>query len=250
MASVLTMTNQIASQLSPDLVSQDRLVLCDLDGCLVSEGRAYMDSAPFVDSCAERLWLVSNNSAHCAADLSLQLAAVGLKVPANRILLAGEQTLAHLARLHPGARLALFASPAMEQEARRLGFVLTRVLPDLVLLCRDTQLTLDRLNAMAALVQGGAAFWVSNTDTAHPGHAGQPIAETGALLAALRAMLSDLKFESIGKPHPHLAKLALSRSSVSADEAVFVGDNPDTDGAIARAIGTRFVLLHRTGAPE
>ena len=69
-------------------------------------------------------------------------------------------------------------------------------------------------------------------------------------LAALRAMLSELKFESIGKPHPHLAAQALSRTGVSATEAVFVGDNPDTDGAIARAIGTRFVLLRRTGAPE
>lgn len=250
MASVLTVNNQIASQLSPDLVAQDRLVLCDLDGCLVSEGRAYTDSASFLQSCGERLWLVSNNSSHCAADLSARLAEIGLKVPAKRILLAGEQTLAHLARLHPGARLALFASPAMEQEARRLGFALTGDRPDLVLLCRDTQLSLDRLNAVAALVQGGAAFWVSNTDTAHPSHAGQPIAETGALLAALRAMLTELKFESIGKPHPHLAALALSRTGVSATEAVFVGDNPDTDGAIARAIGTRFVLLRRTGAPE
>ncbi|WP_323782232.1 HAD-IIA family hydrolase [Leisingera sp.] len=250
MASVLTVNNQLTSQLSADLVAQDRLVLCDLDGCLVSEGRAYKDSASFLNSCGERLWLVSNNSTHFSVELSRQLAALGLEVPANRILLAGEQTLAHLARLHPGARLALFASPAIEQEARRLGFALTQDTPDLVLLCRDTQLSLDRLNAMAALVQGGAAFWVSNTDTVHPGHDGQPIAETGALLAALRAMLTELHFESIGKPHPHLAALALSRTGVSAEEAVFVGDNPDTDGAIARAIGTRFVQLRRTGAPE
>lgn len=76
-----------------------------------------------------------------------------------------------------------------------------------------------------------------------------PIAETGALLAALRAMLNGVRFESIGKPHPHLAALALSRTGVSADEAVFVGDNPATDGAIARAAGTRFIQLQRVGAP-
>ncbi|WP_420326593.1 HAD-IIA family hydrolase [Mameliella sp.] len=250
MASVLTVNNQISSQLSPDLVAQDRLVLCDLDGCLVSEGRAYSDAVTFVASCGQRLWLVSNNSTHCAADLSTHLATLGLNVPANRILLAGQQTLAHLARLHPGARLALFASAAMELEARRLGFVLTSEAADLVLLCRDTQLSLERLNTVAALVRGGAVFWVSNTDTAHPGHAGQPIAETGALLAALRAMLSELNFQSIGKPHPHLAALALSCTGVAAAEAVFVGDNPDTDGAVARAVGTRFVQLRRTGAPE
>ena len=250
MVPALTKLDRLAHHLSPDLVKNDRLVLCDLDGCLISEGRAYADSAAFLDSCGARLWLISNNSTHCADALSADLSALGLTIPARNILLAGEQTLLHLARLHPRARLALFASEAMEDEARRLGFVLTQSAPDLVLLCRDTQLTLDRLNAAAALVQSGAALWVANTDTAHPGLGGQPIAETGALLAALRAMLSDLRFESIGKPHPHLAGLALSHTGVSAQEAVFVGDNPATDGATARAIGTRFIELQRSGAPS
>lgn len=249
MGSALTEIDKVARRLSPGLVQDDRLVLCDLDGCLVSEGRAFADSAGFIDSCGARLWLVSNNSTHCARDLCTDLAALGLKVPASNILLAGEQTLLHLARLYPGARLALFASPALEHEALRLGFVPTRDAPDLVLLCRDTQITLERLNAAAALVHGGAPLWVANTDTAHPGFGGTPIAETGALLAALRAMLQDLRFESIGKPHPHLAALALARTGVSAAEAVFVGDNPATDGAIARAIGTRFIQLQRMGSP-
>lgn len=245
----LTDIDTLSGRLSPELVKHDRLVLCDLDGCLVSEGRAYADSAPFLDSCGERLWLVSNNSSHCAAELSAELAKLGLHIPASNILLAGEQTLIHLARLYPGARLALFASPAMEQEAQRLGFALTQEAPDLVLLCRDTQLTLERLNAAAALVRGGVPLWVANIDTAHPGLGGQPIAETGALLAALRAMLNGARFESIGKPHPHLAAVALSRTGVRADEAVFIGDNPATDGATARATGTRFIHLQRVGAP-
>ncbi|WP_394199146.1 HAD hydrolase-like protein [Litoreibacter albidus] len=249
MVSALTELDRLAHRLSPDLVKNDRLVLCDLDGCLISEGRAYADSAAFLDSCGERLWLISNNSTHCASALSADLADLGLIIPASNILLAGEQTLLHLARLYPQARLALFASEAMEAEARRLGFVLTQSGPDLVLLCRDTQLTLGRLNSAAALVQSGAALWVANTDTAHPGHGGQPIAETGALLAALCAMLSDLRFESIGKPHPHLARLALTPTGVSARDAVFIGDNPATDGATARAIGTRFIQLQRNGAP-
>lgn len=174
METALTDIDTLASHLSPELVKHEQLVLCDLDGCLVSEGRSYADSAPFLDSCGERLWLVSNNSTHCAADLSADLATLGLNIPASNILLAGEQTLIHLARLHPGAQLALFASPAMEQEAQRLGFALTQEAPDLVLLCRDTQMTLERLNAAAALVRGGAPLWVANTDTAHPGLDGQP----------------------------------------------------------------------------
>ncbi|WP_417269437.1 HAD hydrolase-like protein [Celeribacter sp.] len=250
MASALTKLDRLAHHLSPDFVKSDRLVLCDLDGCLISEGRAYADSAAFLAGCGARLWLISNNSTHCARDLSADLAALGLTIPARNILLAGEQTLLHLAHLYSGARLAIFSSQAMEVEAQKLGFVLTQSTPDLVLLCRDTQLTLDRLNTAAALVQSGAALWVANTDTAHPGLEGQPIAETGALLAALRAMLSDLRFESIGKPHPHLARLALSRTGVSARDAVFVGDNPATDGAIARAIGTRFIQVQRSGAPS
>lgn len=248
MSMIVTQPYLTVHGLAPEMVEDDRLVLCDLDGCLISEGRAFEDTADFVRACGDRLWIVSNNSEHCAQDMSADLAKLGLEVPADRIFLAGEQTLHHLARSHPEARLALYGNVALEREARRLGFVLDAPGAELVLLCRDTRFSLDRLNALAERVSRGAEFWVANIDTMHPGQSGQPVAETGALLAAVRAMLGAPEVRTIGKPDPRMALSALARAGLDADVAVFVGDNPDTDGAVARATGMRFLRLHREEA--
>ncbi len=238
----------VTPRLAPDLVAADRAVLCDLDGCLVSEGRALDGAAEFVEGCGERLWIVSNNSTHSAQGLSDEIERLGLSVPSERILLAGEQTLHHLMDTRRGQRVAVFASPALEAEARRLGLAAPGPLADIALLGRDTQLTLERLNALAALVRNGAEFWVTNTDRTHPGLSGGPIAETGALLAAVRAMLGQVPAQCIGKPHPHMAETILARLGLTTRDAVFVGDNSATDGAIAQRLGMRFIHLQRPGA--
>ncbi|WP_428927756.1 HAD hydrolase-like protein [Marinibacterium sp. SX1] len=245
MPSLLADPVRPVSGLDPSLVDGARLVLCDLDGCLVSEGRAFSDAPDFVRGCGDRFRIVSNNSTHTADGLAADLAAMGLAVPAAHILLAGHQTLLHLHDIVPGARLALFASPAIEREARRLGFDLDAPEPEVVLLCRDPGFSLDRLDVLTGHLAAGAALWVANTDTAHPGQAGQPIAETGALLAAVKAVLPDTLFRSIGKPHAAMARAALGAAGIPAIEAVFVGDNPVTDGATARDAGVPFILLTR-----
>lgn len=51
--------------------------------------------------------------------------------------------------------------------------------------------------------------------------------------------------EGIEKPDPKIFDLALSRSGVSAEESVYVGDNPTVDARAAEAAGMTGVLLDR-----
>ncbi len=234
-----------ARSLSPDLCGNARLVLCDLDGCLISEGRAFDDAPAFVEACGHRLWIVSNNSSDTAATLSAHLSALGLVVPSERILLAGEQTLLHLARTQPDARLGLYANPALQAAATVMGFELATTGPDIALLCRDVGLTLDGLGRLAAHIAGGAEFWISNIDITHPGLAGQAVPETGTLLAALKALLPNVRPQCLGKPDPFLLDRALQASGHAPEAAIFVGDNADTDGDAARKAGIHFVHLVR-----
>ena len=236
-------------RLRADLVSDARLVLADLDGCLVSEGQAFPDAAAFVEACGDRLWVVSNNSTDTADALAAALRAMGLGVDPRTLLLAGEQTLRHLAATGPGRRLALYASAALHREARRLGLRLVTDDPEIVLVCRDLAFALADIATVAAQLRAGARLWVSNTDAAHPGMDGRPVPETGALLAAIRAVVGPVAFECLGKPHLHLARIALERTGIRAHEAVFVGDNAATDGALAQAAGIPFLHLVRERAP-
>ena len=232
-------------RLSGEMVDGLQLVLSDLDGCLVSEGRAFADAVTFVDTCAERLWIVSNNSTHSATSLSSELALLGLHVPAARILLAGEQTLRHLSETRPGAELALFASDCLRAQARDFGLRIDSENPEFVVLCRDPRFTIVDLERLIGHLDGGARLWVSNLDRSHPSMEGRPVPETGALLAALKAVLGEIAFDCIGKPHPHMVRQALARAHASTQEAIFVGDNAATDGIIARAAGIRFAHLLR-----
>jgi putative hydrolase of the HAD superfamily len=49
------------------------------------------------------------------------------------------------------------------------------------------------------------------------------------------------------KPDPRILHVALDAMRTEARHAVYVGDDPATDGAAARAAGVRFVLVDQTG---
>lgn len=233
--------------LTPDLCNQAALVLCDLDGCLISEGRAFADAPAFVEACGERLWVVSNNSSDTAQSMSEILAQNGLDIPAHRILLAGEQTVHHLARRHPGARLNLYGSPLLRANAHAAGFTHDERPAEIALLCRDPSVSIQSMGHLAADIRQGAAFWVSNTDITHPGLNGQSIPETGVLLAALRAILPKAHYSCVGKPDPFLLSMALEKSKMAPEQSIFVGDNALTDGEAAWAAAIHFVHLVRDG---
>ncbi len=242
-----TQTVSPASRLSvlrPDAVQGAGIVLCDLDGCLISQGSAFAEAAAFVAACGPRLWIVSNRSDMTAEGLAAHLRELDLPVPSARILLAGEVALLHL--IGTGMRrLRLYAAPALMDLARALGVDPESTDPEAVLLCRDPGLTVDGLGELLSLVQDGAPLWVANQDLSHPGHDGRPVAETGALLAALKSIRPELTSASLAKPNPTMLELALDRAGRDAAEAVFVGDNADTDGRAAAAIGIPFLHVQR-----
>ena len=52
------------------------------------------------------------------------------------------------------------------------------------------------------------------------------------------------------KPDPRILHAALDAMDVRPREAVYVGDDPATDGAAARAAGVRFVWMSRGEPPR
>lgn len=236
---------KIARRLDPADLPPRGPVLCDLDGCLVSDGMAFPEARAFVRACANRLWIVSNNSTDCAANLALQFNNLGWSITSDRILLAGEQTIYHLFRSYPDATFAIYASDMLCKLATDLGMRIDHDMPDIVLVCRDIRFNLNALDRLTRQISGGAAVWASNLDTAHPSQTGQAVAETGVLLAALRAVVGEVDVQCLGKPAPYLANLVFAHDTMHPSEAVFIGDNPKTDGALARAAGISFIHIDR-----
>jgi pyridoxal phosphatase len=170
---------------------------------------------------------------------------MGLAIAPSRILLAGEQTLRRIARERPGARIALYAAAPLQDLACALGLHPDRLTPDMAVLARDTGFGFCDLRELAAHLHHGLPLWLTNADASHPGPDGTPEPETGALFAAVTAAVPGIVVRQLGKPDPYLLDLALNAAGVRADQAIFLGDTPSTDGAAAAASGIPFVLIAR-----
>lgn len=237
------------SAFAPSPLADAGIVLADLDGTLVSGGRALPGATALAAALGERLWIVSNNGADTQHSLAARLAGLGLPVAAERIVLAGVESLRALAGQSPGGRVMLFAPPALAALAAELGLQRDMEAPELVFLGRDARFGFPQMQAALNALHRGARLVASNLDGAHPGPDGAPVLETGALVAALLAARPQTPVASICKPAPDLLNLALHRSGSRAEHALFIGDNPATDGAAAAALDIPFLRVDPRRGP-
>ncbi len=101
----------------------------------------------------------------------------------------------------------------------------------------------SRVGMVADAVRSGARFLATNTDATHPSSGpfgARLLPGNGALLAAVAVAAGRGPDEVAGKPHRAMAALISSRCG-AVD--VVVGDRPDTDGALALALGAGFGLV-------
>ncbi len=226
-------------------IATARVVLCDVDGCLVESEAPCPGAIDFVARMGERLRLVTNNSTDVAATLSARLAAIGLDVPAARCFLAGELATEHVARHYSGARVMILATTAIRAEAARRGLAVASVQPDAVLLCNDPAFDAGHLQRVVDAAHHGVPIIVANPDRWRPDRSGRPLIETGAFLAALRAAVPHAAVTVVGKPEPTIFHAALA--GIDPRDAVMIGDNRETDLVGAEAIGTMGIQIGRGG---
>lgn len=224
-------------------LAQARHLLVDLDGTLVRTQEAIAGAAELLAHFDGRYAIVSNNSTHTAPGLARRLRRLGLRVPAERIVLAGEQAVRQLVHECPGARVMMVASPALQRYARTLGCQLVQADADFVLLALDMRFSHARLALVVNELLRGARLVASNADLTHPGAQGRVVPETGALLAAVVAASGVQPLRITGKPAPLLFEEGLRRLHARAESTVVVGDNPLTDAEGAQRLGMACVLV-------
>lgn len=223
------------------MIEAARGVFLDWDGCLAIGNKVLPSTNRLIAQCADRVVIISNNSTQLPEDFSRILQRSGLKIPAHRVVLAGCQAVRGLAA---GRRsILMYGSVRMKTYAMSLGLRLERENADTVLLMRDTRFNYGKLLRAANALHQGARLVVANADRTHPSAGNRLVPETGALLAALRACVPDVEPEIVGKPSPLLFMMACELLGISPDEAVMIGDNPETDGDGAVACGIRPIML-------
>ncbi len=196
-----------------------------------------------LEQLAGRYVVVSNNSTHTAQALARALRARGLPLSADRLVLAGEQTLRFMAQHHPGARIRLLGSPALRRHARALGCTLVDTAPDFVVLARHERFDYATLATAVNELRAGAHLVVTNPDLSHPAPHGTVVPETGALMRAMVECAGIAPALVIGKPEGGLFVEGLRRLGAKPADTLVIGDNPLTDAQGAARLGMRFLLL-------
>jgi 4-nitrophenyl phosphatase len=105
----------------------------------------------------------------------------------------------------------------------------------------DRSLTYEKLKTATLLIRAGVPFIGTNPDLTFPTPYGL-VPGTGSILAALTAA-SGVTPIIVGKPEPMMYQVALERLNIKAEQALVVGDRPETDIAGAQHIGCRTALV-------
>ena len=183
---------------------------------------------------------VTNSSARTVGQVEAELARHG--VEAGGAVLTSAGAVAGL--VTPGQRVLVCGGEGLVEALAARDAIPEVVGPtdpgpvDAVVCGYWPEVDIDRLRWAATAVRRGARLLASNDDATYPGADGL-LPGSGATLAAVERA-SGQRAVVAGKPHPPMAAALRDRMG---PVGVVVGDRPDTDGELARAMGWRFALV-------
>lgn len=181
----------------------------------------------------DRLVAVSNDSAHTPEEMAACLALKGLRLPPERIVLAGSAAAALVA----ARRVLPLTSASIRRLLRRLGARLDADSAEVVLVGRDPDLSLDRLHDAARALAAGAEMMTCSAQPMRAGPDGAPLPDAGAIAVALGACVPWARRRLIGLPEPDLLRIALDRLGGVPEHSILLGGGPAAEAA--RALGLR-----------
>ncbi|MFM7584274.1 MAG: HAD-IIA family hydrolase, partial [Caldilinea sp.] len=202
----------------------------------------------YLDATGRQWMLVTNNAAFTSQQFSDRVAAMGLRVPPERILGSAEATASWLryqvARGWPEGKVIIMGQGGLRSALAQAGFELTEdpFAATYAVSGANFELTYRDLADVTLAIRNGAHFIGTNSDRTYPTERGQ-VPGAGSILALLSAA-TDKEPVVIGKPNAPMFEEALRRLAVTPSDALMVGDRYETDivGALALGMTTVGVL--------
>jgi HAD superfamily hydrolase (TIGR01457 family) len=231
-----------------------RCFLLDMDGTFYLGERLLEGALKFIEL-LDRLGLkylfLTNNSSKDSQQYAEKITRLGLTISRDKIMTSGEATAMHLQLEKPGARIYIVGTPALENEFRQRGFVLTDDSPDFTVLGFDTTLTYAKLWKLCDLVRAGVPYLATHPDNNCPTETGF-MPDIGAVIAFVKASTSREPDLIVGKPNRLLVEKASQRTGVPVSAMCMIGDRLYTDIALGATAGipTILVLSGETQADE
>lgn len=213
--------------------------LLDLDGVMWLGDQPIYGSADAVARLrarGDRVVFLTNNSSLTVGDYVLKLRAMGVPADESDVITSAQAAASMLA---PSSTALVCAGLGVDEALQRRGVRTVRSgRADAVVVGWHREFDYERLTAAYRAVAAGARLIGTNDDATYPTPTGL-LPGGGAILAAV-SYAAGQPAEVAGKPFK--AMVALVKDRVGRVDAV-VGDRASTDGALARNLGARFILV-------
>jgi NagD protein len=221
-----------------------RCYLLDMDGVLV-RGRTPIPGAQeliarLVETHTPFL-VLTNNPMYTPRDLAHRLASEGLLIPETNLYTSAMATAHFLATQRPNGTAFVIGETGLTSALHAIGYVLTSVNPDYVVLGETTFYNFEHITQAVRLVAGGARFIATNPDANGPAETG--IVPACGAMAALIERATGITPYFVGKPNPLMMRTALNYLGAHSEETVMVGDRMDTDIIAGMEAGLETVLV-------
>ena len=228
-----------------DRLARVRCFLLDMDGTFYLGGRLAEGALRFVEVARRQgrdFLFLTNNSSKDRQEYAEKITRLGLPIPPDKVLTSGEATALYLRRSHPGARVFVVGTPALEAEFRAGGFHLTADAPEFAVLGFDTTLTYAKLWRLCELVRAGVPYLATHPDFNCPTETGF-MPDIGAMIAFVKASTGREPDTIVGKPNRLMVETAAERTAIPVAAMCMIGDRLYTDIALGAAAGIPTILV-------
>ena len=229
---------------STSLSKKAKTYLMDMDGVLVRGTQLIPGADEFIGrlrAAGIPFSVLTNNSLYTPRDLQVRLQRTGLHISTDELFTSALATAQFLHTQNPGGTAYVIGEAGLTTALHDIGYVLTDLTPDYVVLGETLSYSFQRLTQAIRLVMEGARFIATNPDVIGPTEAGM-VPATGAV-AALIAEATGVKPYYIGKPNPLMMRTALRRLGGHSETSIMIGDRMDTDIVAGTEAGMETALV-------
>lgn len=205
--------------------------LIDLDGTMYRGSEPIKSARDFVKKLHKNgtpYMFITNNSSRSQKDISQKLNHMGVPATQEQVVTSSVAAAMYLKGLNQGASCYLLGEKGLHEALEDEGFSITDDDNcDFVVMGIDRHITYEKYAKACLAIRKGAAFIVTNSDTAIPTERGL-LPGNGALSSVI-AVSTGVEPIAVGKPEPVIMEAALSKLGLEKTDIAMIGDNYHTD---------------------
>lgn len=157
------------------LLEETELFVLDMDGTFYLDTQILDGSLEFlrqVERLGKRYVFFTNNSSKSPRTYIDKLAKMDCHIRRDQIITSGDVMIEYLKMYYPRKRVYLVGTPDLEENFRENGILLTKDMPDVVVIGFDMTLTYEKLERACTYIRSGAVFLATHLDINCPTRAG------------------------------------------------------------------------------